>query len=85
MGATHTLTTSDMTLGGGGAKRGDGTPSFGNQEMNGGVIGHGDPNIAKRRDLLNCQWLVYDSNRQAPLGSNESFQRFGRWQTQADG
>ena len=60
-------------------------------EMNGlghrrfSVIGHGDPNIAKRRDSLNCQPLMYDSDRQAPPRSFESFQRLGRWQIQADG
>jgi hypothetical protein len=32
----------------------------------GGVIGHGNPIIAKRRDSLNRILLVYDSDRQAP-------------------
>ncbi len=49
------------------------------------VIGHDDPIIAKRRDLLNSQLLVYNGDRQAPPGSSESFQRFHRWQIQADG
>ncbi len=49
------------------------------------VIGHGNPNIAKRHNLLNSQSLVYNSDRQAPPGSSESFQRFDRWQIQADG
>jgi hypothetical protein len=49
------------------------------------VIGHGDPNIAKRHDLLNSQSLVYSGDRQAPPGSSECFQRFDRWQIQADG
>jgi hypothetical protein len=49
------------------------------------VIGHGDPIIAKRRDLLNSQLLVYNGDRQAPPGSSKSFQRFNRWQIQADG
>jgi hypothetical protein len=49
------------------------------------VIGHGDPIIAKRCNSLNSQSLVYDGDRQAPPGSSESFQRFDRWQIQADG
>jgi hypothetical protein len=49
------------------------------------VIGHGDPIIAKRRNSLNSQSLVYNGDRQAPPGSSESFQRFDRWQIQADG
>ena len=48
------------------------------------VRGHGDQIIAKRRDSLNSQSLVYDGDRQALPGSSESFQRFDRWQIQAD-
>jgi hypothetical protein len=39
------------------------------------AIGHGNPIIAKRRDLLNSLSLVYDGGRQAPPGSSESFQK----------
>ncbi len=46
----------------------------------GSVIGHGDPIIAKKGDLLNSLSLVYDGDRQAPPGSSEYFQRFDRWQ-----
>jgi hypothetical protein len=49
------------------------------------VIGHGNPTIAKGRDLLNSQSLVYNGDRQAPPGSSESFQRFDKWRIQADG
>ena len=51
-----------------------------------GVIGHGDPTIAKGRDLLNSQSLVYNGDRQAPPGSHKSFQRFadGRSKQMAD-
>ena len=44
------------------------------------VIGHGDSTIAKRRDSLNSQSLVYDGDRQAPPESSKSFQRFDRCQ-----
>ena len=53
--------------------------------MGASVIGHDDPNIAKRRDSLNSQLLAYDGDRQAPPGSSKSFQRFNRWQIQTDG
>ena len=39
------------------------------------AIGHVNPIIAKRHDLLNCLLLVYDGGRQAPPGSSESFQK----------
>ena len=51
------------------------------------VIGHGDPIIAKRRNLLNRLSLVYDGDRQAPPGSSESFQKIltdGRSKQMAD-
>ena len=39
------------------------------------VIGHCNPIIAKRRDLLNCLSLVYNGDRQTPPGSSKSFQK----------
>jgi hypothetical protein len=52
-----------------------------------GVIGHGNPIIPKRRELLNHLLLVYDGDRQAPPGSSNIFKRFrqmadpSRWLT----
>ena len=44
-------------------------------QAQGVVIGHGNPIIAKGRDSLNSQSLVYDDDRQAPPGSSKSFQK----------
>jgi hypothetical protein len=58
--------------------------------MFGLLIGHGNPIIAKGRDLLNSQLLVYNGDRQAPPGSSESFQKIqhmadpSRWLTHHD-
>ena len=52
--------------------------------MEASVIGHGNQNIAKWRNLLNHSLFVYGGDKQAPPGSHKSFQRVDRWQIQDD-